>query len=348
MLVIGSSGTHPAQVPSDHRVQVGGAGRVAAFRANMAGHDYSAAKAAIRQTAGTSSPGSARSRWNEVVLAAATALAPLAAFRWLPGTADHGTTTGRANGEPPLGLVRGLRQAGQLRRALVFAATTVAAGVVVSFLPLATGASSSIAAIGLLAQALTATAARWLAGCFGDRRGHARLLIPGLALAAAGMIAMTWLAAPVVVIAGMCVFGTGFGIIQNTPLALMIDRMPAAGLATASALWNLAYDAGYGAGPAVVGVFVGHTGYPAAFAVTGLLILAAGPAGRRARCKREVAVLATSQVASRASASPTSAASRGRSALALVGTCNVNCFSCTAERRGRGRAGHAVEGRCHG
>jgi predicted MFS family arabinose efflux permease len=40
-------------------------------------------------------------------------------------------------------------------------------------------------------------------------------------------------------------------------------------------LWNLAYDAGYGAGPAVFGVFVVYTGYPAAFALTGMLMLAA-------------------------------------------------------------------------
>ena len=86
----------------------------------------------------------------------------------------------------------GLRHSGQLRPSLIFAATTVAAGVVVSFLPLAAGASANTAAIGLLAQALTATASRWWAGWRGDRHGHAGLLIPGLALAAAGMITL-WL-----------------------------------------------------------------------------------------------------------------------------------------------------------
>ena len=175
----------------------------------------------------------------------------------------------------------GLRHSGQLRPSLIFAATTVAAGVVVSFLPLAAGASANTAAIGLLAQALTATASRWWAGWRGDRHGHAGLLIPGLALAAAGMITLIWLTSPAAVIAGMCLFGAGFGIIQNATLVLMIDRMPASGLGTASALRNLAYDAGYGAGPAAFGLFVGHIGYPAAFAVTGLMILAALPAGRR-------------------------------------------------------------------
>ena len=97
---------------------------------------------------------------------------------------------------------------------------------------------------------------------------------------------MIWLASPAAVIIGMSLFGTGFGIIQNATLTLMIDRMPASGLGTASALWNLAYDAGYGAGPVVFGLFVGHTGYPAAFALTGLLVLAALPACRREHARR--------------------------------------------------------------
>ena len=63
------------------------------------------------------------------------------------------------------------------------------------------------------------------------------------------MVTMIWLASPAAVIAGMCLFGIGFGISQNATFALMIDRMPPSGLGTASALWNLAYDAGYGAGP---------------------------------------------------------------------------------------------------
>lgn len=217
-----------------------------------------------------------------VLMTAATALAPLAAFWWLPGTADpRPAAADAAAGQQP-GLLAGLRSPGQLRLTLTFTVTTVAAGVVVSFLPLAAGAAGDVAAVGLLAQALTATVSRWWAGRYGDRHGHPGLLGPGLILAALGMIAMIWLAAPAV-IAGMCLFGIGFGIVQNATLVLMINRMPAAGIGTASALWNLAYDAGYGAGPVVFGLVVGHIGYPAAFAVTGVLILAALPAGRARR-----------------------------------------------------------------
>ena len=233
-----------------------------------------------------------------ILLTAATALVPLALFRWLPGTAGPRAARECAEAEPGPGLLTGLRHHGQLRLALIFATTTVAAGVVVAFLPLAAGASGTIAAAGLLAQALAATASRWWAGRHGDRHGHAGLLVPGLAIASLGMIAMIWLASPVAVIAGMGLFGTGFGIVQNATLTLMIDRMPAAGVGTASALWNLAYDAGYGAGPAVFGLFAGRTGYPVAFALTSLLMLAALPAGWRERsaeaaAKRKIGRVAT-------------------------------------------------------
>jgi len=216
-----------------------------------------------------------------LLMAAATALVPAAAFRWLPGTADP-RTTNSGTGRPP-GLLAGLRNDGELRLALVFVTTTVAAGVVVSLLPLAAGASGDVAATGLLVQALAATVGRWFAGGHGDRHGHAGLLVPGLAVAAAGMIAMIWLASPAALIAGMCLFGGGFGVVQNATLVLMIERMPSSGIGTASALWNLAYDAGYGAGPVVFGLVAGHTGYPAAFALTGLLMFAAVPACWRQR-----------------------------------------------------------------
>ena len=188
-------------------------------------------------------------------------------------------SAGRPEADPgaaqPAGLLASLRSGSQLRPSLVFAATTVSAGVVAAFLPLAAGVSGGTAALGLFVQAVASTAGRWWAGRYGDRHGHAGLLIPGLLTAAAGMSVLIWVAAPAALITGMCLFGIGFGISQNATFALMIDRAPVSGYGTASALWNLAYDAGYGAGPAVFGVFVVYTGYPAAFVLTGTLMVAA-------------------------------------------------------------------------
>jgi MFS family permease len=94
------------------------------------------------------------------------------------------------------------------------------------------------------------------------------------------MAAMIWLASPVLILVSMVLFGAGFGVVENATFALLIEQLPEA---KASTLWNFAYDAGYGAGPAVFGVFAARTGYPAAFALTGVLMLAVLPAALRQR-----------------------------------------------------------------
>jgi predicted MFS family arabinose efflux permease len=211
-------------------------------------------------------------------MAAAVGLVPLVAIRWLPGgrEARHAARAGRMPGAPRRGRMAGAA----LRLPLIFAAATIAAGVLDSFLPLAKGIPSNLCSAALLVQAITATLSRWQAGKRGDRYGHARLLIPALAVAALGMATMMLLGSPVVIFAGMVLFGAGFGVIENATFALLIEQLPEA---KASALWNLAYDAGYGAGPAVFGLICVRTGYPAAFALTGALILAAVPAAMRER-----------------------------------------------------------------
>jgi MFS family permease len=222
----------------------------------LAGHHLAAAAAAMAATAG---------------------LLPLAAIGWLPGGREARRT---ARARPMPGARSSGRMAGALRLPLIFAAATIAAGVLDSFLPLAKGIPSNLCSAALLVQAITATLSRWQAGKHGDRHGHARLLIPALAVAALGMAAMLVLGSPAVIFAAMVLFGAGFGVLENATFALLIEQLPEA---RASALWNLAYDAGYGAGPAVFGLICARTGYPAAFALTGALILAAVPAALRER-----------------------------------------------------------------
>ncbi len=209
-----------------------------------------------------------------IVLTAASALAPLAAVPWL--TASEGS---REQPDPALthsaGLLASMRSGGQLRPSLIFAATTVSAGVIVAFVPLTAGISASTAALGLLVQAAASTLSRWWAGRYGDRHGHTRLLVPALLIATAGMMTLIWVATPAAALAGLCLFGLGFGICENATFAVMIDRAPRSDYGTASALWSLAYDGGYGAGPVLFGLFVIHTGYPAAFAITGLVMIVA-------------------------------------------------------------------------
>ncbi|MEV6158903.1 MFS transporter [Nonomuraea sp. NPDC052129] len=164
----------------------------------------------------------------------------------------------------------------QVRPTLIFAAVTLAVGVLVTFLPLA--GSPELASGALLAQSLGTPLARWWAGKVGDGHGSERLLVPGVLVTAVGVALQVWSAEPVAVVAGMALFGIGFGVLQNATLALMLERGPAGPV---SALWNLAYDAGMGVGAMGFGLFIGHTGYPVGFAVTAALVAATLPLALR-------------------------------------------------------------------
>jgi len=202
------------------------------------------------------------------VAGASAALLSLAATPGLPGRTRPD--------EPHVGVVAGLRMPALIRPAIAFSATTMAAGIVVTFIALVVpAASEGLVALALLVQAVTATMARWWAGRYGDRHGSARLLLPGIVTAALGIVMLALAANAVVVVGSMVIFGAGFGVMQNASLALMFDRVPRSGYNAASAVWNLAYDAGMGGGAAIFGVVAVRTGYTVAFLLTAAVMLTA-------------------------------------------------------------------------
>lgn len=208
------------------------------------------------------------------VLAAVASLAGLIALAGLP---DQVSTE-----EQHVKVLGGVRKSGLLMPTLVFAAVTVAAGISVTFLPLAVaGDKHSLVATALLLQAIAAPAARWLAGRYADRMGPARLLAPALILAAVGTGSLVFLPSPVAVLLGSACFGIGFGAAQNLTLTLMYNRVDRSRYGQVSALWNLAYDGGWGAGALAFGAVVAGIGYPVAFALTAAVVaLAVVPAVR--------------------------------------------------------------------
>lgn len=208
------------------------------------------------------------------VLAAVASLAGLIALAGLP---DKVSTE-----EQHVKVLGGVRKSGLLMPTLVFAAVTVAAGITVTFLPLAVaGDKHSLVATALLLQAIAAPAARWLAGRYADRMGPAKLLAPALTLAAVGAGSLVLLPTPAAVLLGSACFGVGFGAAQNLTLTLMYNRVDRSRYGQVSALWNLAYDGGWGAGALAFGAIVGGTGFPIAFALTAAVVaLAVVPAVR--------------------------------------------------------------------
>jgi predicted MFS family arabinose efflux permease len=198
-------------------------------------------------------------------------LAALAGLVAIPGLPGRASLPGRT-----VGVLGALRNTSLLGPLVVFFVVAMAAGIVVTFVPLVVpGASGNLAAAALLVQAAAATLFRWWAGRLGDRRGPASLLVPAVVASAVGVLALAFAADPAVVLAGMAILGAGWGVSQNATLALMLDRVAPSGYGAASALWYVAYDAGLGLGAAGFGVVATSTGYPAAFALTAALLLVA-------------------------------------------------------------------------
>lgn len=199
------------------------------------------------------------------------AVAALAAIPSVPGLPDRIRASGRS-----LGIAEAFRTAELLRPAGVFAVTALAAGIVVTFLPLAVPASAtSLVAVALFVQPAAATLARWFAGRRGDRHGPAGLVLPGLLLSAVGTLLMALTDGRVALIIAVGLFGIGFGVTQNATITLMYGRVPAAGYGAVSALWNFAYDGGMGIGAVAFGWLAAATGYPWAFALTAVAMLGA-------------------------------------------------------------------------
>lgn len=209
----------------------------------------------------------AAAHWGFAPVFVLTAAAPLLAIATVPGLPTRDPASGDSHG-----IASGLRSATLRRPALIFAASASAAGVVVTYLPLAVAAHAAwVAPAALLMQPACSTAGRWFAGRLGDRHGQTRLLVPGLALSVIGMTAMAMTTCGPLVLVGAVSFGTGFGVLQNATLTLMYARVDAAEYGIVSAIWNGAYDLGMGAGAIAVGVLVAVTGFSAAF----LLVAAA-------------------------------------------------------------------------
>jgi len=156
-------------------------------------------------------------------------------------------------------------------------------GAVSSFLPAAVQELDPVtgAVIGGFMLSITGGAAmvlRYVAGVVADRVGHAGLtMIPGQAMGFAGVALMAlviangwsvwWL-----VLAGV-LFGGGFGMVQNEALLEMFQRLPRTKVSEASAVWNMAYDAGTGLGSVVLGFVAARAAYSGAYAVAAGIVL---------------------------------------------------------------------------
>lgn len=165
---------------------------------------------------------------------------------------------------------------------LVMVSASLASGGLLTFVPLVMAGAAGPSSVALLAYGAAGIGSRWAAGALGDRAGRAVLIVAGVLLAVAGMLAIAVAAAggPVdlgMAVAGSALFGAGFGAVQNDTLVAMFDRAGPVGHGTASAAWNMAFDAGTGLGAVALGLLVDGFGFVAAFAAAGAALVVCLP-----------------------------------------------------------------------
>jgi predicted MFS family arabinose efflux permease len=165
-----------------------------------------------------------------------------------------------------------------LAPALVLFVVTLAGGGLVTFLPIERP-DGVLATVALLLFGITGAVTRWRAGMLADRLGS-RLLMPlALAVAAAGLALIgvgLWFGDGWVLV-GAAVFGAGFGAAQNLTLLAAFARAGEHGTTTASAMWNIAFDAGMGVGALALGFLAAGIGLDWTYVVVAVLLAAAVP-----------------------------------------------------------------------
>ncbi len=182
-----------------------------------------------------------------------------------------------------LGTVRAV-----LRPTLVLFVVTMAGGSVMTFAP-QLGFDRLWAAAALLVIGLSSALARWLVGSVADRRGPEGFVVPLLLLCAAGIglcALATVLDQPWLLLAGTLALGIPYGALQNLTLLIAFARVPATGIPTASAVWNIGFDSGTATGAMVVGAIAAAWSFGWAFDVVlallvAVLLIAPRPTRRR-------------------------------------------------------------------
>lgn len=172
------------------------------------------------------------------------------------------------------GFFAGLSRGPLLRVMILFCSMTVTAGVVLTFLPLAKPGAGLFSATGaLLFYGVSVTVFRWWAGKYADRsKKPGTLLLPGLLSAALGVASLS--GDGILFLLGAILFGAGFGLLQNSTLIIMMDRVSEKEIGLGSTLWNFAFDAGTGLGAFVFGFVISVTGFSGAFYLCAALLLA--------------------------------------------------------------------------
>ncbi|MFE7421903.1 MFS transporter [Rhodococcus sp. NPDC057529] len=166
---------------------------------------------------------------------------------------------------------------------LSIAIVAAAFGGLSSLLPIAISERASLAGVILAVSSGATLIGRYAAGSFSDRLGVGRALIPALTFVCFGLVLFAVAAAtaapvPVLVCAALA-FGFGFGAVQNESLVMIFTAAGPARFGSASAGWNIGFDAGTGFGSLALGAVASVAGYSWVFGVAATAVAVVPAAG---------------------------------------------------------------------
>ncbi len=178
-----------------------------------------------------------------------------------------------------------------LRPMLLLLGVTLAGGALITFMA-QMSSSAALSTLALLLLSVTAAIARWRVGGLADRLGPHRFLWPLVLLTGVGMAMVAWAVRDpaathtAALLAGATVVGICYGALQNLTLVLAFRSVDRPHYGSASAVWNVGFDAGTGLGAVVIGAVAAGTSFSTAVLVGGVVSLLTLPLALRRPASR--------------------------------------------------------------
>jgi len=122
--------------------------------------------------------------------------------------------------------------------------------------------------------AISLILARIIGGKLSDIKGRGYIIIPGMILISLGLFVLAVAHSLIVFLISAFLYGFGFGSVQPTLAALVVDRVKGKGLGSAMSTYTGAIDLGIGLGSVFLGLLVAPFGFKTMYVVAGFIVLA--------------------------------------------------------------------------
>lgn len=173
-----------------------------------------------------------------------------------------------------------------LRPMVLLLAVTLAGGALITFMaPMSD--SAGLSTLALLCMTVTAALARWRAGGLSDMFGPQAFIWPLVIITSVGMAVLAWAVRDpqatdvLALLAGATLVGISYGALQNLTLVVAFQAVSRPHYGSASAVWNIGFDAGTGLGAVMIGMIASGSSFSTALLVGGALSLLTLPLALR-------------------------------------------------------------------